>query len=174
MSFFFFSSNACQDKELLNSKYRCSCVYFTRVKACSILIRLPLGGEILIQRVPWKCFCLCVYAMLLLSSLFLEKKNVSVGCLSLLLCHFCLPLLWHKAPGACLLHYYTYRQQTRHCTQTKTDVGMDVLFRCYACCLLFAVSLAFHTCIIQLFWLRRSESGRCEDCDKYDTCGAPP
>lgn len=57
----------------------------------------------------------------------------------------------------------TNRHQTRQCTQTKTDVGWDVLFQYYACRLLSAVGYAFQASFNQLpcdpAW---SKSRRCE------------
>lgn len=52
---------------MLSSKYRCSFVYYTGIKECSTLIRLPLGDEILVEcvqdvHVSWKSFLsLCVW-----------------------------------------------------------------------------------------------------------------
>lgn len=43
----------------------------------------------------------------------------------------------------------TNRHQTRHCTQTKTDRGSDVLFKYCARCLLSAASLAFQVGVNQ-------------------------
>ena len=133
-------------KETLSPKCRCSFVYFTGIKACSTLIRLPLGDEILVQDVcPGDLFSLCVSIMQLVSSLIKELKcwvsvSPSPSVIFFLSFFFYWFRLGSKPPGHTC---DTNRHQTRQCTQTKTDVGMDVLFQYHACCLLAGVSLAF-------------------------------
>lgn len=122
-------------------------MYFTGIKACSTLIRLPLGDEILVQYAcPGDLFSLCVSIMQLVSSLIKELKcwvsvspSPSVIFFSFFFFFYRFRLGSKPSGHTC----DTNRHQTRQCTQTKTDVGMDVLFQYHACCLLAGVSLAF-------------------------------
>lgn len=96
---------------------------------------------------PGNLFCLCVYGMQLLSSLIKELKCwVSVSPSPSVIFFLTASALAQSHRG---ILCDTNRHQTRHCTQTKTGGGRDVLFQYYARCLLSAVSLAFQTCIIQ-------------------------
>lgn len=95
---------------------------------------------------PGNLFVFCVYSMQLLSSLIKELECwVSVS--PSLSVTFSLLLVLAQSHRGILCD--TNRHQTRHCTQTKTDRGRDVLFKYYARCLLSAASLAFQVGVNQ-------------------------
>lgn len=157
-----------------NEEPRCRKTEFFFCRNKSTLIRPPLGAEILracVERCVLEFFffvsvCTCSCCLVWWIKLWGVCLSLSLS-LSPSVASLCFGA---KPPGHTC---DTNRHQTRHCTQTKADVGRDVLFQYNACCFPSAGGYAPQADINQPLCVPAcSESERLEE--DRDTCSASP